>query len=146
MSTYSTIRIEEYSDKAFCVRGPTKPFKQELKDLGGRWNPNLKGGEGWIFRNVDRDAVDEWFDSLVEDACVKVDDAPSTPNIRHRAEMRAIQKAIDDLGQQVDMLKSLMNRKADPCSWGRTLMYAAFVGALVYIDYGYLVPHFAGQC
>ena len=43
------IYIEKYSDKAFVVRGNTKLYKEQLKKIGGRWNKNLKNGEGWIF-------------------------------------------------------------------------------------------------
>ena len=44
-----TIRLEEYSDKALVVRGDTKPYKETLKEMGGKFNPKLKGGPGWIF-------------------------------------------------------------------------------------------------
>ena len=43
------IYIEEYSDKALVVRGDTKPVKVTLKEIGGKFNPKLKGGPGWIF-------------------------------------------------------------------------------------------------
>ena len=37
------LRIETYSDKAFVVRGDTKPFKDQLgrNGLGGKWNRKL---------------------------------------------------------------------------------------------------------
>jgi len=41
--------IEEYSEKAFVVRGDTKPHKDALSSRRGRYNPNLRGGGGWIF-------------------------------------------------------------------------------------------------
>ena len=52
MST--TIQIIEYSVKSIAVIGDTKNIKDELKELGGRWNPNLKDKnnqpmKGWIF-------------------------------------------------------------------------------------------------
>jgi hypothetical protein len=51
-----TFTIEEYSPKSFVVRGNTKPFKEELKKLKGRYNPHLKnGGPGWIFSNKRQD-------------------------------------------------------------------------------------------
>lgn len=43
------VRIVEYSDKAIAVTGNTRPLKDELKAAGGRWNPRLKCGPGWIF-------------------------------------------------------------------------------------------------
>lgn len=49
------IRIVAYSEKSFAIFGDTKPIKDELKALGGKFNPNLTdpdNGErvaGWIF-------------------------------------------------------------------------------------------------
>lgn len=44
-----SVQIINYSDKAIAVIGDTKPYKDKLKELGGRWNPNLNCGMGWIF-------------------------------------------------------------------------------------------------
>jgi hypothetical protein len=44
-----TIRIVHYSDKCVAVMGDTKPHKDSLKAIGGKFNPWLKGGEGWVF-------------------------------------------------------------------------------------------------
>jgi hypothetical protein len=45
--------IERYSEYSFAVFGDTKPIKEDLKRLGGKFNPCLKYGEskrsGWIF-------------------------------------------------------------------------------------------------
>lgn len=41
--------IEEYSEKAFVVRGNTKHHKEALMTRHGRYNPNLHGGAGWVF-------------------------------------------------------------------------------------------------
>lgn len=46
----SNLTCEDYSEKAIVVRGEsTKTFKEELKQLGGKYNEHLKGGAGWIF-------------------------------------------------------------------------------------------------
>lgn len=41
--------IIDYSEKAIAVIGDTKEIKEELKKLGGRFNPRLGCGAGWIF-------------------------------------------------------------------------------------------------
>jgi hypothetical protein len=45
--------IVDYSEKALAVFGDTRPVKDELKALGGRFNPKLTHGgtkkAGWIF-------------------------------------------------------------------------------------------------
>ena len=43
--------VLEYTDKSFVVNGDTKPFKENLMALGGRYNPRLKGGPGFVFSN-----------------------------------------------------------------------------------------------
>lgn len=43
------VRIVDYSDKSIAIYGDTKPIKDDLKSLGGRFNPKLKDGPGWIF-------------------------------------------------------------------------------------------------
>jgi len=43
------VQIIDYSEKAVAVIGDTKPIKDKLKAIGGRWNSNLSCGAGWIF-------------------------------------------------------------------------------------------------
>lgn len=43
------VQIIEYSAKAIAVIGDTKPIKDKLKKLGGRFNFRLSCGAGWIF-------------------------------------------------------------------------------------------------
>lgn len=57
------LEIVDYSEKAIAVFGDTKAIKDQLKDLGGRFNPALKyDGEkraGWIFSKEQADKVRE---------------------------------------------------------------------------------------
>lgn len=46
---YAKFEIINYSEKAIAVIGDTKEIKEELKKLGGRFNPRLSCGAGWIF-------------------------------------------------------------------------------------------------
>lgn len=43
------LRIIHYSDKCVVVVGNTKPKRDKLKSIGGKFNPWLKCGEGWVF-------------------------------------------------------------------------------------------------
>jgi hypothetical protein len=43
------IQIVDYSEKSFAIIGDTKPIKDLLKVLGGRFNFKLSCGAGWIF-------------------------------------------------------------------------------------------------
>lgn len=46
---FAGIQIVDYSEKALAIIGDTKPIKETLKSLGGRFNAYLKCGAGWIF-------------------------------------------------------------------------------------------------
>lgn len=43
------ITLIDYSERAIAIIGDTKPIKETLKALGGRFNFRLTCGAGWIF-------------------------------------------------------------------------------------------------
>lgn len=43
------VQIVDYSEKAFVITGDTREIKATLKALGGRFNPRLSCGAGWVF-------------------------------------------------------------------------------------------------
>jgi hypothetical protein len=51
------IQIIDYSDKAIAVIGNTKPVKDTLKSIGGRFNFHLNCGAGWIFPKTKQSEV-----------------------------------------------------------------------------------------
>lgn len=53
------LQIVDYSEKAIAVIGDTKSIKDELKAAGGKFNPKLNCGCGWIFSKKKRDAVEQ---------------------------------------------------------------------------------------
>lgn len=61
--TVEGLEIVDYSEKAVAVFGETKAIKEQLKGLGGRFNPSLNyNGEkraGWIFSKKQADKVKE---------------------------------------------------------------------------------------
>lgn len=61
--TVEGLEIVDYSEKAIAVFGDTKAVKDQLKELGGRFNPSLNyNGEkraGWIFSKKQADKVKE---------------------------------------------------------------------------------------
>lgn len=61
--TVEGLEIVDYSGKAIAVFGDTKAIKEQLKELGGRFNPSLNyNGEkraGWIFSKKQADKVKE---------------------------------------------------------------------------------------
>ncbi|HNS90832.1 MAG TPA: strawberry notch family protein, partial [Deltaproteobacteria bacterium] len=60
------IIMEDYSDKSFVIRDRTGKHKARIEGAGGKFNPNLKGGAGYIFpmfrkESVTRELVDILF-------------------------------------------------------------------------------------
>jgi|GEM_PF-1410167 hypothetical protein len=53
----NNLRIEDYSEKAIAVFGDTKPIKETLSKLGGRFNFRLVGGPGWVFPKTKKDEL-----------------------------------------------------------------------------------------
>lgn len=52
-------QIIDYSEKAIAVIGDTRDIKDKLKNLGGRFNPKLSCGAGWIFSKKQRAEVEK---------------------------------------------------------------------------------------
>ena len=57
----ANVQIVDYSEKAFAVVGDTKTIKDDLKRLGGRFNPKLTCGAGWIFSKKVLDEVQKYL-------------------------------------------------------------------------------------
>ena len=59
----SKVEIRQYSEKAIAVFGDTKPFINELKELGGKFNGSLNFEDekrpGWIYPKKSLDKVQE---------------------------------------------------------------------------------------
>jgi hypothetical protein len=51
------VQIIDYSEKAIAVIGDTKPIKDKLKSLGGKFNFRLSCGAGWIFKKSDLEKI-----------------------------------------------------------------------------------------
>lgn len=50
------VRAIRYTDRSILVKGDTKSMKDQLKEIGGKWNPTLKG---WIFSIKKEDEIKE---------------------------------------------------------------------------------------
>lgn len=72
VATPEGLEVVDYSEKAIAVFGETKEIKEQLKVLGGRFNPSLKyNGEkrtGWIFCKKQADKVRALFEAAQEPA------------------------------------------------------------------------------
>lgn len=62
------IYVQEYTPKSLVVRGNTKVYKDQLKQMGGKYNSRLRDDEsssgvspGWIFAKNKRDLIDSFL-------------------------------------------------------------------------------------
>ena len=51
------IELIDYSEKSNCCHWEYKPIKDQLKELGGRFNFRLTCGAGWIFPKTKKEEV-----------------------------------------------------------------------------------------
>jgi hypothetical protein len=72
------MNIEDYTEKSFVVFGETKNHKETMKEMGGKYNSNLKVGPGWVFSKSNKEKVEEWLNSVSISKPTKIDDFFST--------------------------------------------------------------------
>jgi hypothetical protein len=99
------ITIANYSERAIVVRGPTEPHKEALKELGGKWNRNLKDGPGWIFSKKSEPAVTAYLKSEPLSPKAKPAQASNT-----KAVLERLRKDLDhfDQAQKLNIVKDLV--------------------------------------
>ena len=49
----------DYTDKSLVLLGSTYAHKEEIKKAGGKYNPNLSVGKGWVFPKTKKKAVEK---------------------------------------------------------------------------------------
>lgn len=95
------VNIIDYSDKSFAVIGDTKPIKDALKSLGGKFNFRLTCGAGWVFPKSKLDQV--------QTALGDIFNTPEEPIEPEPEEIRAVEA--DQIGpeqvQEYDNLKDI---------------------------------------
>jgi hypothetical protein len=92
--------ILNYSEKAIAVIGDTKSVKDELKQLGGRFNPRLSCGAGWIFPATKREQVEQLLDCPTSDAPVEKKATAKSDDIMMSAALK------EEIRQEYAKLKS----------------------------------------
>lgn len=97
--TVEGLEIVDYSEKAIAVFGDTKAIKEQLKELGGRFNPSLNyNGEkraGWIFSKKKADEVRNLMASGKVEA---VEELPVLPEEIYIPELEEETKQPEKLG------------------------------------------------
>ena len=60
-NSFSDMKIEEYVPGCFVLLGNTRFYKEDIKKLGGKFNSNLKCGPAWVFKNSEKEIVQQYL-------------------------------------------------------------------------------------
>ena len=82
---------EEYNKLSFAVRGDKKKYAKKLKDIGGRWNPRMKGGEGWL---VPKENLENLKSLLTE---VNISEESEITQIKSRKNQNKYRREVSDI-------------------------------------------------
>lgn len=97
--TVEGLEVVDYSEKAIAVFGDTKAIKEQLKELGGRFNPSLNyNGEkraGWIFS---KKKADEVRNLMASEKVEAVEELPAPPEEIYIPELEEETKQPEKLG------------------------------------------------
>lgn len=97
--TVEGLEMVDYSEKAIAVFGDTKAIKEQLKELGGRFNPSLNyNGEkraGWIFS---KKKADEVRNLMASEKVEAVEELPALPEEIYISELEEETKQPEKLG------------------------------------------------
>jgi hypothetical protein len=104
------IQIKDYTEKSFVILGNTKDFSKDLKDFGGKWNPNLKCGPGWIFSKIHRDKVQDYI-SIKNNKKEVVEEAHKMLSFFKEVSSDITQKYNTDKEEIFNYLTNLWNEK-----------------------------------
>lgn len=95
------------SEKAFVVRGSeeeTRARKEDLKALGGKWNPNLNGGRGYIFSNKKKEAVQTYLETGELPESSSKESSPKGVHTNELALIRSLQAQVTEMSTKIDLI------------------------------------------
>jgi len=84
------IQIIDYSEKAIAVIGETRPIKDKLKELGGRFNFRLTCGPGWIFKKSDLQKITAALSKPAAVQAPEPEEIPEEPTPEEAAQIEEV--------------------------------------------------------
>jgi hypothetical protein len=107
MSNAIKLTVSDYTDKSVVVQGEdTRKYKEELKNIGGKYNANLKTGPGWIFPKNKEHEIKDFIESAKEG--IKEITKEGIKEITKEIDLKVLFKKLDNIEK---MLKLLTNKK-----------------------------------
>lgn len=71
-SLLPSIRLVDYSEKAFAVYGDTKPYAEIFKKKGGYFNAHLRDGAGWVFSKKHENEIRVLLEDELKDSTISL--------------------------------------------------------------------------
>ena len=103
------IQIQTYSEKSFVLIGDTKPHKDTIKELGGKWNSRLRDGmKAWIFSNTRKEKVEEFLKKLYPEELSSTTQGVKEEDDKGYISIDSIQKEIKFHLDKVEELKKTL--------------------------------------
>ena len=98
------IYIENYTEKSFVVLGDTRPHKENIKKLGGKWNSRLKDNKmGWIFPMSKKDYVEKYINDFKQIGDI--------PEVKESQMVSMSQKDLENILKRLEQeVKELKNK------------------------------------
>ena len=102
------IYIENYSEKSFVVLGETKPHKENIKKLGGKWNIRLRNNKmGWIFPISKKDSIEKYINNFKTTGNIPEIEVSQTKTFNiSQQDLEDILKRLEKLEYEVQSLKN----------------------------------------
>lgn len=110
----NSIFIEKYTDKSFIVKGDTTKFKENIKNMGGKWNSRLTDkntGEkfgAWLFWLDKYDEIQNWINNGFQEVEQKKTDYKQEYNYQHKISI--LENRVSKLEK---ILETLINKQED---------------------------------
>ena len=102
------IYIENYSERSIAVLGDTKPHKDALKSMGGKFNSRLKDNKvGWIFPKTFETQVKDYID------CGKISVLVKHNSNNSSFDQKLLETKIDNLDKKLELVITLLHQIMD---------------------------------
>lgn len=104
MEHRTLVLIEDYTKTSFVVYGTEREcIKHIFHPLGGKWNPRLKCGPGFVFKNDMLDTIKDVLDTIcIPDDCVTISRSTSSSSIEILSERHGNLHIISDTDSDTD--------------------------------------------
>lgn len=110
------IKIEDYTEKSFVVRGETRKYLEHMKKFGGKWNSSLtdkKTGEkfgAWIFPSMKKTEIKKWIENKpTTDEILSDSNSDIHENKNSTVSLEHIYNILVSINQRLEKIESKLN-------------------------------------